>query len=147
LGYTHDNGIRPFKVDFGAHAAELCGMHIAILKHRFRDDRAPVGTAQQGHHLRLHVGGKTWIGCRGKIDWVGALAADDADPIVPDLDSGAGGSQMVEQRPEVCRETVINGDIATGHCPCDKERSPFNPIRDDVVCGGLQPRHSFDENA
>ena len=99
-------------MDFGAHAAQLGGMHIAVFKHRFGNDRASVGAGQQGHHLGLHVGGKAWIGCRDEIDRIGTLAADDTDPIIPHLDNGPGSAQLVEQRPQVRRTTVIDRDIA-----------------------------------
>ena len=115
-------------------------MHESVLENILGDDGCAFGLREQGHELRLAVGGEAGMLFGGHVGGGERVVAHDADGIGGGASFDADFVKLAEEGAEMRGIAPGDVEIASGHGASDDERAGFDAVGNDAVLGAFQFR-------
>jgi len=140
-GWAVDDGAVAANGDVGAHALHFEVVKKAVFENGLGNGGDAFGLRGERHVLRLHVSGEA------RVFFGGDVGGDESSNTTHAelqgrgfFDGNASVTKPGDDRSEVLRFTVGEGEIAIGDGPGDEERTGFDAVGDDrVFCAAERP--------
>src|SRR4051812_9157058 len=133
FSHTADDSAISLQLDVRAHSIEFERVHKAVLENRLGDDADTVCYRHQYHHLRLKIGGKSWIRQRGNIDTLDLTVAFHSDSVLILRHHHTRFPEFDEKRLEMVSARPFDHYIAARERAGDYETPGLDPVWDNLM--------------